>query len=97
MYRADGRPRVYHRENERFADCCVAQRYCFAGGNVMVWERNAYGRQTPLNVIHGNIYSALKYYNEILAPLVAAFVHQHNLTLQQKNARPHVARVGSNL
>lgn len=50
----DGRPRVYHRENERFADCCVAQRYCFAGGNVMVWERIAYGRQTPLNVIHGN-------------------------------------------
>lgn len=24
------------------------------GGNVMVWERIAYGRQTPLNVIHGN-------------------------------------------
>lgn len=54
LYRADGRPRVYHRENERFADCCVAQRYCFAGGNIMVWKRNAYGRQTPLNVIHGN-------------------------------------------
>lgn len=63
----------------------------------MVWERIAYGRQTPLNVIHGNtVHIVIKYYNEILAPLVAAFVHQHNLTLQQDNARPHVARVGSN-
>lgn len=40
--------------------------------------------------------NALKYRNEILAPLVVPIVHLHNLTLQQDNARPHVSRVCSN-
>lgn len=95
LYRADGRPRVYRRKNERFADCCVIERDRFGGGNVMVCGGIAYGRRTPLHVIHGNM-NALKYRDEILAPLVVPFVHQHNLTLQQDNARPHVARLCSN-
>lgn len=41
--------------------------------------------------------NALKYRNEILAPLVVPIVHLHNLTLQQDNARPHVSRVCSNI
>lgn len=40
--------------------------------------------------------NALKYRDQILAPLVVPVDHQHNLTLQQDNARPHMASVCSN-
>jgi hypothetical protein len=79
---------VYRRENERFADCCVIEKDRFGGGNVMMWGSIAYGRQTALHVIHGNV-NALKC-DETLVHMV---VHQHNLTLQQDNARLHVARM----
>ena len=34
---AVGRIRVYHRTNERYADCCVLERDQFGGGSLMVW------------------------------------------------------------
>jgi hypothetical protein len=37
--------------------------------------------------------NALIYRDEILASLVVPFVHEHNPTLQQYNARLHVARM----
>lgn len=51
----------------------------------MVWGGVAYGRRTPLHVIHGNM-NALKYRDEILAPLVVPFAHQHNSATGQRKA-----------
>ena len=37
LYRADGRVRVYRRDGERTARCCVQEIVPFGGGSVMVW------------------------------------------------------------
>ena len=77
---------------ERHADCCVIERNRFGGGSVMVWGGIAYGRRTQLHNIRGNL-NAIRYRDEILSPHLVPFLQQHNLTLQQDNARPHVARI----
>lgn len=92
LFRADGRRRVYRRRNERYADSCVIERDRFGGGSVMVWGGIAYGRRTQLHIIRGNL-NAIRYRDEILSPHLVPFLQQHNLTLQQDNARPHVARI----
>ena len=63
----------------------------FGGGSVMVWGGIAYGRRTQLHNLRGNL-NAIRYRDEILSHLLP-FLQQHNLTLQQDNARPHVARI----
>ena len=92
LFRADGRRRVYPRRNERYADCFVIERDPFSGGSVMVWGGIAYGRRTQLHNIRGNL-NAIRYRDEILSPHLVPFLQQHNLTLQQDNARPHVDRI----
>lgn len=92
LFRADGRQRVYRRKGERFDDSCVVERDRFGGGSVMVWGGISYGRKTPLVVINGNM-DAVKYRDSVLEPHVVPFVRRHNLTFQQDNARPHVARL----
>ena len=37
--------------------------------------------------------TAVRYRDEIVIPMILPTVQQHNLTLQQDNARPHAARV----
>lgn len=91
LQRADGRKRVYRRRGERYADACVVERDRFGGGSVMVWGGIAYGHKMPLIVINGNL-NAVQYRDRILST-VAPYVQQHQLTLQQDNARPHVARI----
>ena len=92
LFRTDGRRRVYRRRNERYADCFVIERDRLSGGSVMVWGGIAYGRRTQLHNIRGNL-NAIRYRDEILSPHLVPFLLQHNLTLQQDNARPHVARI----
>lgn len=94
LTRGDGRVRVYRRRNERYADCCVLERDRFGGGgSVMVWGGIANGYRTPLVVIDGNL-TARKYRENVLAPHVVPLLRTHGVitTLQQDNARPHVAR-----
>jgi hypothetical protein len=60
----------------------------------MVWGSiTAHGR-TPLVVIAGNL-TGIRYRDEIVQPYVIPFIQAqaNNVTFQQDNARPHVARV----
>ena len=60
----------------------------------MVWGGlSAHGR-TPLVIIDGNL-NAQRYLKEVVRPHVLPFVHgqRRNMTFQQDNARPHVARL----
>ena len=58
----------------------------------MLWEGISHGLKSQLVVIDGNL-TAVRYRDEILRPHVILVLQQHNLTLQQGNARPHVARI----
>ena len=89
---SDGRSRVYRRVGERFHDSCVIERRPFGGGSVMVWGGISSRGRTALVVVDG-ILTGIRYRDEIIRPHVLPFVQQRNATLQQDNARPHVARV----
>ena len=91
---SDGRARVYRRPGERYADACVVQRRAFGGGSVMVWGGITSHGRTQLVIVNGNL-TGLRYRDEIIGPHVQAFIQRQgrNITLQQDNARPHVARV----
>jgi hypothetical protein len=61
---------------------------------VMVWGGiTAHGR-TPFVVVAGNL-TGMRYRDEIVQPYVIPFIQAqaNNVTFQQNNARPHVARV----
>ena len=58
----------------------------------MVWGGISHGFNLQLVDIDGNL-TAARHRDEVLRPHVIPFVQQHNLTLQQDNARPHVARI----
>ena len=89
---SDGRSRVYRQVGERCHDNCVVERRLFGGGSIMVWGGITGKARTPLVVINGNLTGA-RYRDEILQAHVISLVRQHAVTLQQDNARPHVARV----
>ena len=73
---SDGRARVYHRQNERYADCCVQERDRFGGGNVMVWAGITSRRRTNLVFVDGTL-TAGRYRDNILAVEVVNFLN-HN-------------------
>ena len=56
LQRGDDRVRVYHRRNERYADCCVLERDRFRG--VCVWGGGGWGglsssgQPLPMVIIH---------------------------------------------
>ena len=89
---ADGRVRVWRRRHERYADATVMQRDTWGGPSVMVWAGISSRHKTDLVFIDGNL-NAVRYRDEILTPVAVPLVHRYRLTLQQDNARPHVARV----
>ena len=91
LYCADGRRHVYRCRGERFANACVVERDRFGSGPIMVWGAIAHGIKSQLIIVAGNM-TAVRYRDEILRPVTVPLV-QHNLILQQDNARPHVARV----
>lgn len=92
LFRADKRQRVYRRRGERYSDNCLLERDRFGGGGLTVWAGICYGQRTPLVFIEGNL-TAQRYVDVVLQPFVVPFVRQHNVTFQQDNARPHVARL----
>jgi hypothetical protein len=51
-----------------------------------------YRQPTQLNFIDGNL-NAWRYRDEILWPIVVAFIRWHHLMFQHDNAQPHVARI----
>ncbi len=81
LYRADGRPRVWCRVGERFADVNVVDWVAHGGGGVMVWSGICYGQRTQGHFIDG-ILNAQRYRGEILRPIVVPFIHNHHLMLQ---------------
>ncbi len=96
LYRADGRQRVWLRVGERFADVNVVDRVAHGGGGVMVWAGVSYEQRTQVHFIDG-ILNAERYRDEILRPIVVPFIHDHHLMLQHDDARPHVARICTQL
>jgi hypothetical protein len=60
----------------------------------MVWGSITTHSRTPLVVPAGNL-TGMRYRNEIIQPYVIPFIQAqaNNVTFQQDNARPHVARV----
>lgn len=90
---SDGRSRVYRRVDERYHDACVVERRPFGGGSVMVWGGITSTGRTSLVVLDGTLTGA-RYRDEILRTHVIPFLQNHrDVTLQQDNARPHIARV----
>jgi transposase len=73
---------------------CIIERGRFGGGSVMVWGGIAYGRRMQLHIIRGNL-NAIRYRDEMLSPHLVPFLQQHNLTLQQDNARPYVTKIST--
>ena len=58
----------------------------------MVWGGISSRGRTALVVVDGTL-TGIRYRDEIIRPHVLPFVQQHNATLQQDNARQHVALV----
>ena len=90
----DGRAKVWRRQGEHYADCCVRECSRWGGGSVMVWGGISWRYRTPLVVLEGNLTSR-RYIDEVLEPVVVPFLQNHaDVTLyQQDNARPHSARL----
>ena len=85
---SDGRARVYRRQNERYADCCVQERDRFGGGSVMEWAGIASRRRINLVSVDGTL-TAVRYKDNILAVEVVNFLYHNGsgITFQQDNAR----------
>ncbi len=75
---------------------CWCQR-CGLSGQWWWWGYGMGRRMLyTMNILYG-ILNAQKYCDEILRPIVVPFIHNHHLMLQHDNARPHVARICTQL
>ena len=75
----------------------VAERDRYGGGSIMVWAGISNRAKTDIGSIRGNL-NSVRYYNEIIRPVILPFMHQgHAQIFQQDNARPYVARHTMNL
>ena len=94
LSRSDGRRRVYRRAGKRYANACVEEYESQGGEGVMAWGGISGTHRTQLVILNGAI-TGLRYRDEVVRPHIVPFLQQHGpgLTLQQDNARPHVARV----
>ena len=84
---------MYHRRNERYADCSVPERDRFVGGgSVMVWAAIAHGYRSSL-VTDENL-NAQRYRDDIFAHHVIPLFHNNaNISIvQHDNATSHIAR-----
>ena len=89
---ADGRTRVYRRNGERYADCCVLESNRWGGGGVMVWAAFSQDYRTPLHFFQGHV-NAAAYQQTLATHIVPLFQqHPHLQQFQHDNARPHTAR-----
>ena len=74
----------------------IVNRLPHGGGGVKVWVSISYGQRTQLHFINGNLI-AQRHHDEILRPIVVPFICRHHLMFQHDNARPHVARICTQL
>ena len=96
LQRADGRARVYRRQNERFAANCIQEVDRFVGGSVMM--RGAISVTDRTNLVHIQVtLTAQRYCDEILQPHVLPLMQQNGTKFQHDNARPHTARLTKRL
>ena len=93
----DGRERVWRRDHERYAECCIREVDRWGGPSVMVWGGINTNFRTELVTIAGNL-TAQRYVDEVLEPHLIPFMEAHPaVTLfQQDNATPHTARLTRN-
>ena len=89
---ADGRVRVRRMANERYAAACISEHDRYGGGSVMMWGGIWKTGRTAAVIINGNL-NAAGYLSQVINPVVIPTVQEHDLILQQDNARPHVARI----
>ena len=83
---------VYRRRGER---CCVQRNDRFCGGSVMVFGGITVDGRTNLVFVDGKL-TTQRYRNDILVTQVVPYVTACNLTFQQDNSRPNVARAYMN-
>lgn len=101
LYGSDRRARVYRRQGERFAKCCIMEQVAFGGGSCMFWRGISLHAKTELAYIPtGNLggLTAQRYIDEVLDEHVvpyAGFIGD-NFLLMQDNARPHTAEIVQN-
>lgn len=91
----DRRTRVWRRPGERYADFNIMEWDRFGGGSVMVWGGICLRGRTDLYVFDRGTLTALRYRDDILAPIVRPFAGAIGVDfiLMQDNARPHTARI----
>jgi hypothetical protein len=88
--------RVWRRQNERLAACCINEVDRWGGANVMIWAAVSFRYKSPLHFCDRSLIG--RYRDEILAPYVVPMIqaHQDLRIFQQDNVRPHTARVSMN-
>ena len=91
---ADGRIRVWRRQNERLAACCIYEVDRWGGTIVMNWAAVSFRYKSPLHFCDRS-HTEQRFRDEILAPYVVPMfqAHQDLRIFQQDNACPHTARV----
>jgi transposase len=91
----DGRERVWRRQGERYAACCISPRTPFGGGGVMVWGGISLEARTELVIVERSSITARRYITECLQDHVVPYAEflGENFILMQDNARPHTAGI----
>ena len=84
----------YRCEGECCPDTCVMQHRPFGEDSIMVWGGITERGRTLLVVVTGNL-TGIRYRGELAQWYVILFIQAqgNNVTFQQDNAGPHVARV----
>lgn len=98
LYGNDGRRKVYRRQGERFAQCCIKERVSYGGGSWTVWGGMSAEAKTGLEVVLGLRLPSLnahRYITECLEPHVMPYagVVGHGFVFMHDNARAHTARI----
>ena len=88
----DGRLRVWRTTTERFSDNCISEHDRYGSGSIMIWGGIWSTGRTEAVVVEG-VLNGERYVNEIINPVIVPTLQQHNLQLQQDNARPHTCRM----
>lgn len=98
LYGNDGRKKVYRREGERFAQCCIEERVSYGGGSWTVWGGISADGKTELAFVSGPRLPSLngsRYIEECLEPHVVPYAHfiGEEFIFMHDNARAHTAGI----
>ncbi len=91
----DPRVRVWRRAGERYADSNIVEYDRYGGESMMVWGGICLDGRTDLLVIDGGALTAVRYWDEVLEPVVRPFAGalDQDFALMHDNARPDTGRV----